>query len=232
MEREFKGIWIPKEIWLDDRLNALDKIILMEINSLDGQDGCFASNQYLAEFCQCSENKISNSIALLIKLGYLEVIKFDGRTRFLRSRLIKNKRQTPKNWEADSQKIGDNNINNNIDNKNNIDKSILLEKSETYGNQEINEMFDKWKEMFGYKPKNSKQNRFALYNMLRAKDKGKDWILQTMAILREAQKDKYAGAVILNIADFYNLQQRCDIIWKWGSGKALRNNISKNSVEI
>ena len=54
MDRDFKGIWIPKEIWLDERLNALDKIILAEINSLDGEDGCYASNQYLAEFCQCS----------------------------------------------------------------------------------------------------------------------------------------------------------------------------------
>ena len=25
--RDFKGIWIPKEIWLDDDLNATDKII-------------------------------------------------------------------------------------------------------------------------------------------------------------------------------------------------------------
>jgi hypothetical protein len=232
MERDFKGVWIPKEVWLDTRLNALDKIILVEIDSLDCGEGCFASNKYLADFCQCSEIKISKSVSLLIELGYLEVIKFDGRKRFLKSCLIKNIRQTYKKYKADLYKIKDNNINNNIDNKNNIDKSILLEKSETYGNQEINEMFDKWKEMFGYKPKNSKQNRFALYNMLRAKDKGKDWIIQTMVILREAQKDKYAGAVILNIADFYTLQQRCDIIWKWGSGKALRNNISKSSVEI
>ena len=26
MERGFKGIWIPAEIWLDDRLTALDKM--------------------------------------------------------------------------------------------------------------------------------------------------------------------------------------------------------------
>ena len=24
--RDFKGVWIPKEVWLDTRLNALDKV--------------------------------------------------------------------------------------------------------------------------------------------------------------------------------------------------------------
>ena len=29
--RDFKGIFIPKEIWLDDNLSAIDKIILSEM---------------------------------------------------------------------------------------------------------------------------------------------------------------------------------------------------------
>lgn len=28
LTRDFKGIWIPKEIWLDSRLNTIDKIYL------------------------------------------------------------------------------------------------------------------------------------------------------------------------------------------------------------
>ena len=39
-ERSFQGVWIPKEIYLDDRLGALDKILLAEIASLDTGDGC------------------------------------------------------------------------------------------------------------------------------------------------------------------------------------------------
>ena len=115
--RDFKGIWIPKEIWLDKRLNVLDKVILMEIDSLDADDsGCFASNEYLANFCQCTETKVSTSISKLIKLEYLEVLKFDGRKRYLKSRLKKNERQTLKNLKADFKKIKDINIINNIDN--------------------------------------------------------------------------------------------------------------------
>ena len=118
IKRDFKGIWIPKEIWIDERLNALDKIILAEIDSLDVEgEGCFASNQYLSEFCQCSETKISNSISTLIKLGYVFVKSFDGRKRVLQSRLAKFARQTYKICEADLQNLRHNNIDNNIEYK-------------------------------------------------------------------------------------------------------------------
>lgn len=115
--RDFKGIWIPKEVWLDERLNTIDKIILLEIDSLDsGEEGCFASNKYLADFCQCTEWTVSSSINKLIKLDYLEVIKFDGRKRYLKSRLVKIQRQTCENPKADFRKSKDNNIYNNINN--------------------------------------------------------------------------------------------------------------------
>lgn len=123
MERGFKGIWIPKDVWLDDRLSALDKFILMEIDSLDSDEtGCYASNKYIAEFCQCSETKVSKAISKLIEYGYLYVQSFDGRQRTLKSNilqgrlvksasLVKNARQTSKKCEADKQKVQESNNN-------------------------------------------------------------------------------------------------------------------------
>lgn len=88
VKRDFKGVWIPREVWLDKRLSALDKVILTEIDSLDqGDNGCYASNQHLAEFCQCSERKVSDAVTKLIKCGYVSVASFDGRKRTLRSNL-------------------------------------------------------------------------------------------------------------------------------------------------
>ena len=111
--RDFKGVWIPKEVWLDDRLSMLDKGILTEIDSLDsGEDGCFASNEHLAKFCQCSERKASESVSKLTKLGYVRVASFDGRKRFLRSCLAKTSRQNSGNCEAESQKVRDSNTSN------------------------------------------------------------------------------------------------------------------------
>lgn len=124
-QREFKGVWIEKEIWLDKRLNALEKVILTEIDSLDSEEkGCYASNQYLAEFCQCSETKVSTAIKKLIELGYIYVKSFDGRIRILKSRLSKFERQDLKNLKTDIKNFKENNINNN---KDNIDNNIYSE---------------------------------------------------------------------------------------------------------
>lgn len=128
LKRDFKGVWFPREIWLDSRLSALDKVILLEIDSLDvDEKGCYASNEYLAEFCQCSETKISNCIKKLIDLEYLELKNFDGRTRFLKSRLTTFVKQTYKNCNADLQNLQQiNNIN--LSNNKLLSKSILFSK--------------------------------------------------------------------------------------------------------
>ena len=41
--RDFKGIWIPKEIWLSEQLSLMEKVLFVEIHSLDNEDGCYAS---------------------------------------------------------------------------------------------------------------------------------------------------------------------------------------------
>lgn len=120
-DREFKGVWIPRQVWLDERLNMLEKGILTEIDSLDNENGCTASNEYLAKFCQCSETKVSLAIKKLIELDYISQKSFNGRVRILKSRLSNFERQTYKKCKADLQEMKDynNNINNNI-NINNI----------------------------------------------------------------------------------------------------------------
>lgn len=117
-ERDFKGVWFPKEVWLDTRITALEKMILLEIDSLDNENGCYASNEYLAEFCQCSERKVSESIRKLIEYDYVCVKSFDGRVRVLQSRLSKTASQSSKNCEAELQNLRQSNIieNNNKDN--------------------------------------------------------------------------------------------------------------------
>ena len=117
MERDFKGVWIPKEIWLDERLNMLEKGILVEIDSLDmGEKGCFATNAHLAQFCQCSETKVSTSVSKLVELGYISVEGFDGRQRTLKSRLSEFERQGLKISNADFQSLKQSNTYNNTGN--------------------------------------------------------------------------------------------------------------------
>lgn len=117
MQRWFKGIWIPAEIHLDDRLSAIEKILLAEIDSLDvWEDHCFASNDYLSKFCKCWVATVTRAISHLKELWYIKEIWTDWRTRRLAS-LIKMMRQPNQNDEAVSSKWLPININNNIEDK-------------------------------------------------------------------------------------------------------------------
>lgn len=163
MERDFKGVWIPKHIFLNSDLSALDKILLVEIDSLDsGEKGCFASNKYLAEFCQCSESAVSKSISKLIKLGLLCIKNFDGRRRELKSLInsqVKNNSQHSKIYEAACENLRDNNIVNNITNKidNNICSNEQTEEKENTSNINTNkgQLF-----ITDNKPKKKGENQF------------------------------------------------------------------------
>lgn len=134
--REFKGVWIPKKVWLDTRLNALDKVILMEIDSLDqGEKGCYASNEHLAEFCQCSKTKVSTAISKLIECGYLYIQNFDGRKRELKSSLSNFERQNIKKCSADIQNLKESNTDSNTDNNTVSNKKERKSNSKSYDEQ-------------------------------------------------------------------------------------------------
>ena len=73
MERAFKGIWIPAEIWLNENLTLLEKVFLVEIDSLDNENGCYASNEYFANFFKLSKNRCSEVIKSLEKKGLISI---------------------------------------------------------------------------------------------------------------------------------------------------------------
>ena len=72
MERDFKGVWIPREIWLDKELGWTEKMLLVEIDSLSKLGECFATNEYFGEFFNLSKDRISKVISSLIKKHYIE----------------------------------------------------------------------------------------------------------------------------------------------------------------
>ena len=73
-QRQFKGIWIPKEIWLNKGLTFQEKIMLVEIDSYDdGEIGCFASNKYFMNLFNMTSSRVSQVIQNLQKKGYLMI---------------------------------------------------------------------------------------------------------------------------------------------------------------
>ncbi len=101
--RDFKGVWIPKEIWLNTDLSIIEKVLLVEIDSLDNSErGCFASNEYLAKFVQLSESRVAHIISDLKKREYIIVVFTDGRNRGLK--LHPQQSRFAKNSKAESLK--------------------------------------------------------------------------------------------------------------------------------
>jgi len=83
-ERAFKGVFIPIEIWLSRDLSLLEKALLVEIQYLDNEHGCFASNAYFAEFFDLSERQISRTIASLKEKGFISIQIIDRYKRTIR----------------------------------------------------------------------------------------------------------------------------------------------------
>ncbi|MED4399817.1 conserved phage C-terminal domain-containing protein [Metabacillus fastidiosus] len=106
MERAFKGIWIPKEIWLDKTLGWSEKLLLVEIESLDNEQGCFASNEYFAEFFNLSKDRISRMISSLKNKGYVTVdLVYKEGTKQIEKRVI---RVTDEHRRKHREGIGEN----------------------------------------------------------------------------------------------------------------------------
>jgi hypothetical protein len=83
-ERDFKGVWIPKEIWLSEQLSLMEKVLFVEISSLDNERGCFASNKYFGEFFGISERQIRTYIGTLKEKGFVSVTIKNRNERVIR----------------------------------------------------------------------------------------------------------------------------------------------------
>jgi DNA-binding transcriptional ArsR family regulator len=84
ISRDFKGIWIPRHIWLHPELSIIEKCLAAEIDSLDGDEGCHASNAYLAKFLGVTERNLQKHLSKLKKLGVTKTIRCDGRKTWRR----------------------------------------------------------------------------------------------------------------------------------------------------
>ena len=140
--QKLKGLWIPAEILLDEKLTDKEKFVLSMILYLSDETGsCFASNQYIASVVKVTSNRVSKIISSLKNKKYIQVIlKYKKESKEIEQRQIisivqmnngdsQNKQDgIGENNNLDSQNeqqpIGESNkdIINNIKNKNSYNK--------------------------------------------------------------------------------------------------------------
>ena len=93
--RKFKGVWIPAEYWLDENLTIMEVVLITEIDSLDGENGCFASNKHFADFLGVTSGRASQLITDLKEKGYIQATYTTNNNVTQRIIRVVNKLNTP-----------------------------------------------------------------------------------------------------------------------------------------
>jgi hypothetical protein len=75
----FTGVWIPKEVFQIETLSPTAKFVYGIVDSLDNEDGCYASNGYLARSLGLAERQVRNLLKELDDLKLIVRIEQDGR---------------------------------------------------------------------------------------------------------------------------------------------------------
>lgn len=206
---------IPDAVLEDGSLSPTEILLFCRISKMGKS---WASNAWFASKMNKSETWVSKSINSLIKKGYVEHVGFTGRFRVIRA--IKDLNSTSKVEQEfngglnKSSRQGRTRVQPESTDKNKEESSItnvIGETPEKYGNIDINEMFEYWKDTVGYEIYGRRQaNRNACNNLI--KKHTADGVRKLIQGVALAQSDKYAP----QIADFEELQSKLSKLMAWG----------------
>ena len=153
--RDFKGIWIPKEVWMNKDLKINEKIFLVEIDSLDNENGCWASNKYFADFFGITKGRCSQIISSLQGKGLI-LINYEYKGKEIKRRTIKVVKKLTRVFKKLSEGYLENDKDNNTKNNNtsNINKELKFRRmkfegevfKETYKTELCREFVAYWTE--------------------------------------------------------------------------------------
>lgn len=113
------------------------------------------------------------------------------------------------------------------DNKPDTITKVIGETPETFGNSDINDLFDEWERVCGYKITSKvKLNRYTCQRLL--KSRGKESILKALPYVAESQSDKYAP----NIVNFMDLEEKWNALGVWYKKKYVTNFNKNGKITI
>lgn len=67
----FPGVFVPREIILNNELSSTDKLVYAVVQSLDNERGCYASNHYIGEVAGVGAETVRASIAKMEQMGLI-----------------------------------------------------------------------------------------------------------------------------------------------------------------
>ena len=90
MSNKCKEIRILTEILKVKNLTSTQKILLSQIEVLDKEEGCFATNSYFAELFSLSKTQVSNIISDLKRKGWITVeMVYKNNSKEIEKRIIR-----------------------------------------------------------------------------------------------------------------------------------------------
>jgi len=83
--RDFKGIWISKEVWHSKEIPITFKMILLEIDTLSkGERGCDISFNYFSDLFLLSQSECNHILEELKQLAYITIKEiYDSERKFI-----------------------------------------------------------------------------------------------------------------------------------------------------
>lgn len=233
MKRSFKGVWIPKEIWLNKDLILIEKIFLVEIDSLDNDNGCFASNKYFSDFFGVSKGRCTQIIKSLEAKKYVSIrIERQGNQIIKRVVKILNRgskysKQPSENIKGGSENIKGGYLENDDDNNTSINNTDNNTINNTIREKENLSQIEKLKaDLKKEKEKNSEQ-----------KEKATEWskAKEVLIYLNEATGATYPlnanvarpiHSLITAGAEMQSMKNVIDLKIKQWTGKKYETNLT------
>ena len=107
-KRDFKGVWISKELYCDPNLNCREVFLLAEIQSLCELGECFASNKHFANYLGISKREVEKLILNLREKGYIETeVVYKNNSREIAKRIIRENTPIVKKFDTPTEKNDD-----------------------------------------------------------------------------------------------------------------------------
>lgn len=87
--RDFKGIWVPKKLYLSGLFSPNEKFILIEIYSLSKNNKCYATNKHFANFVGLRENTVQKMMLEFERAGYIKrIFEYKEDSKEIKDRII------------------------------------------------------------------------------------------------------------------------------------------------
>ena len=215
-EREDRFVILRFEVLQSKDLSPSEKLVYARSC---GFKKYFESKEECAEILGVSKETVVKAKQKLVKLGYIRELTNTGRGKIYQSVYDDNERVVKSTNQSGKKNLVRVVESTNIEERESKDRlnSVTVVTGETpatYGNPDINEMFDYWEQSVGYKIQaRIKPNRNACKNLI-----SKHGLEATKKLVDGAAlagKDKYAP----RIADFADLQSKLNSLMAWGKGK-------------